>query len=119
MPVARPSKEFHPLCHEHHQEMRPARIDMMLDGKFMPTRTYACPVSDCLVHYAASRGYFLATEHGHMELDSTPRLTCPHDGQPMYLAEINPEVRSFRLWRCPQCHARCTNKDNLIGQASR
>jgi hypothetical protein len=118
MPFARPSKEFHPLCHEHHKEMMSARIDMMIEGKFMPTRTYACPVHNCLVHYAISRGYFIATERGHIELDGVPRLTCPHDGQPMYLAETNREVRSFRLWRCPQCDARRTNEDNnIIGQA--
>jgi hypothetical protein len=22
----------------------------------------------------------------------------------MYLAEVLPEHRSFRLWKCPQCH---------------
>jgi hypothetical protein len=36
----------------------------------------------------------------------------------MYLAEIDLKKRAFRLWRCPQCDARRTNEDGLVGSAS-
>jgi len=75
---------------------------------------YACPKPDCSVRYSPSNGYFLAPEHGQVESYLTPRVTCPCDGQRMYLAEINREKRAFRLWRCPQCDASRTNEEGLV-----
>jgi len=46
----------------------------------------------------------------------TPRVACPRDGQPMYLAETNPEKKAFRLWRCPQCHSSRTNEEDLVNE---
>jgi len=36
----------------------------------------------------------------------------------MYLAELNPDKTSFRLWICPRCDRRHTNEQGLIGLAS-
>ncbi|OLE01471.1 MAG: hypothetical protein AUG82_11180 [Ktedonobacter sp. 13_1_20CM_4_53_11] len=51
-------------------------------------------------------------------MDMVPRVRCARDGAPMYLAEINPEKRGLRLWTCPQCGARHTNEEGLVGLAS-
>jgi hypothetical protein len=119
MPATQPSKEFHALCHEHHVEMRPNQILSKSEGQDTETRAYACPEPDCLVHYNNSRGYFMLSQDGNTsELDMVPTVRCPHDGMPMYLAELNPEKRDFRLWRCPQCDGRCTNEEDLIGEGS-
>ncbi len=100
------SKQLHVLCHQHHIQMR-------MTGVLTPT-AYACPEPDCGVRYSPSKGYFIAAERGQVELDMTPHVTCPHDGQPMYLTEVNPEKRHFRLWRCPQCDSSRTNEGDLV-----
>jgi len=41
------------------------------------------------------------------------RVRCPHDGTPMYQAEIDLEKRGFRLWRCPQGDGRRTTEEGL------
>jgi hypothetical protein len=84
--------------------------------EFQSTETpaYACSARDCAVHYTPSEGYFVAGEQGQVELDVISRVKCPRDGQPMYLAEINPQKRAFRLWRCPQCDASRTNEEGLV-----
>jgi len=115
MPFAQPARELRALCHEHHVNMRLSQIALMVEGDLRIIPAYACPHPDCFVCYAASHGYFIATKHGQMERDGTPRVTCPRDGQPMYLAGTNPKVSSFRLWRCPKCDATRTNGDNLGG----
>jgi len=97
---------LHALCYEHH-------VKMGMTGLVKQT-AYACPKPDCSVRYSPSNGYFLAPEHGQVESYLTPRVTCPCDGQPMYLAEINREKRAFRLWRCPQCDASRTNEEGLV-----
>ncbi len=45
------------------------------------------------------------------------RVRCPHDGTPMYQAEIDLEKSGFRLWRCPQCDGRRTNEEGLVRSA--
>jgi len=100
------SKQLHALCYEHH-------VKMAMTGLVKQT-AYACPKPDCSVRYSPSNGYFLAPEHGPVESYLTPRVACPCDGQPMYLAEINREKRAFRLWRCPQCDASRTNEEGLV-----
>jgi len=115
MPVVQPSKELRPLCHEHHVIMRRTEIALMIEGEPTPSPAYACPVTDCPVRYDASHGYYIAKECVLMERDMTPRHTCSHHEQPMYLAETNLEERSFRLWRCPRCDATRTNGERLVG----
>ena len=94
MATPQPRKQFHALCHEHHIEMR--LTEVLITAKSPPTQTpaYACPGPDCAVRYTRSKGYFIAAKHGQVETDMTPRVTCPRDGQRMYLAEINPETRA-------------------------
>lgn len=36
----------------------------------------------------------------------------------MYLAEVSPEKRSYRLWTCPQSGERRTNEEGLVGRPS-
>jgi hypothetical protein len=33
----------------------------------------------------------------------------------MYLADVKPEKKDFRFWRCPQCGGTRTNDEDLIG----
>jgi len=100
------SKQLHAICFEHHIRMGMTRV--------VTETEYACPEPHCGVRYSTSNGYFIAPDHGQLESYLTPRVTCPRDGQPMYLAEINQEKRAFRLWRCPQCDSSRTNEEGLV-----
>jgi hypothetical protein len=97
------SAKLQPLCYEHHVLMRPVQI--LAKGEMYPAATlaYACPEPGCLIHFSSSTGYFMTP---------MPDVTCPHHSLPMYLAEVKPQDRSFRLWRCPQCDATHTNEEN-------
>src|SRR6266849_10811753 len=119
MPATQPSKELRALCHEHHVEMR--LNSSLLNNKDGTTQTlaYACTAPDCLVHYNIFCVYFMLSRNGNgNQMDMVPEVRCPHDGAPMYLAEIGQEKRDFRLWRCPQCDRRRTNEECLIGLPS-
>ncbi len=100
-------KDLHVLCYQHHKEM--------LRG--LPSETeegvrYACQEPGCLIRYDIGRGYFLDTEDlKAVELEITPRVRCPKDGHHMYLAEVNPEISSFRLWKCPECNQSRTDEE--------
>ena len=116
MPAAQPSKELRTLCYEHHVEMR--RQQSLLDGSDDAGAAYGCTQPECFVHYSINRGYFILSHNGNgNEPDMLPRVRCPHDGEPMYLVEIDREKRDFRVWRCPQCDARRTNEEGLVGLA--
>jgi hypothetical protein len=105
MLVGRPSKELHPLCHEHHVEMTLNQILVTTGRERTQVLAFACPEPDCGVHYSNSQGYFISTQNGTgTDTDSLPRVRCEQDGMPMYLAEVLPEKKSFRLWKCPQCN---------------
>lgn len=99
--------DLHPLCFEHHAKMQPVRILLKSDIYPAQTIAYACPEPGCPIYYTSPAGYFIT---------STPWVTCPQHGVPMYLAEIKPEKRSFRLWRCPEdrCKATRTNEEDLL-----
>ena len=119
MPATQPGKELRALCHEHHVKMRLNRSYVNSDGGATQTLAYACTEPDCLVHYNIFRGYFMLPQDGNMnQMDRVPRVRCPRDGAPMYLAETDLEKKEFRLWRCPQCDARRTNEEGLIGLSS-
>jgi hypothetical protein len=80
---------------------------------------YACTEPDCLVRYNLFRGYFTRPRNGNTnQMDMVPEVRCPHDGAPMYLAEIGREKRDFRLWECPQCYGRRTNEEGLADLGS-
>ncbi len=91
--------DLHALCYEHHVELFESRR-----AEGAPTDAYACPKQGCKVQYNISSGYFVCRENGRPPLmDFRAQLRCMNDGMPMYLAEVQPENRSFRLWRCPEC----------------
>jgi hypothetical protein len=116
MPATQPSTELRALCHEHHVEMKFNHSLMDSEDDCTQTLAYACTQSDCLVHYNIFRGYFILNQNGNThQVDMVPKVQCPRDGAPMYLAEINQEKRDFRLWKCPQCDGRRTNEECLVG----
>ncbi len=97
MSVAQTRKEFYPLCYGHHQEMMPNQFNLHNTSDPSQTTAYACREPGCLVRYDSSSG---------------------HDGTSMYLAEVQPQNTSYRLWRCPQCEASRTNEEGLaVGQS--
>jgi hypothetical protein len=112
MPGPQPGRELLPLCHEHHVKMRVSNLKS--EGRETQTVAYACTESDCPVHYNISSGYYMLSRDRNLgELDMVPKISCPRDRTPMYLAEIDPEKRSFRLWRCPVCDLTLTNEEGL------
>jgi hypothetical protein len=119
MPATQPSKELRAFCHEHHVKMRLIQSLSNSEGDLTQTLAYTCTQPDCPVHYNIYRGYFILSQNGNTnELDMVPNVRCPHDGTPMYLAEVDPDKKGFRLWICPQCDGRRRNEEGLIGLAS-
>src|SRR6266403_1645955 len=57
MPGTAPASRIHPLCYEHHCEMKLRESPSSENGA-----DYACDEPDCLVHYSRSDGYFLNTQ---------------------------------------------------------
>ncbi len=117
--VVKTRTDLHPLCYEHHVEMSLVQILLrLLRNDIYPAQTlaYACPEPGCLIGYTSPMGYFLTQDGTEIERDSTLGVACPDHGLPMYLAEVKPQKRSFRLWRCPQfgCTASLTNEANLL-----
>jgi hypothetical protein len=114
MPIAEPSTKIHALCHEHHIQMELNQIFVTTDGARTQVPAYGCSEPDCFVHYSSSHGYFIPSQNGSgIETDSLmPRVRCEKDGMPMYLVEVLPERKSFRLWKCPKCDMnRAINSD--------
>lgn len=102
------SRDIHVLCYQHHREMFPKQR-----AETEKPPVYACREAGCLVRYDASGGYFLDTEDARiLELEIKPRVRCSHHGRLMYLAEVRPQQRSFRLWRCPECEATHTHQES-------
>lgn len=99
-----------PLCYEHHTEMRSVPAVSGNGTKAAQQPEYACRESDCRVRFTRAEGYFVAPhETGQVEEERVPRVRCRHDGALMYLGEVRPNERSFRLWRCPLCSAALTS----------
>ncbi len=114
MPSLQMKRDLSALCYEHHIEMRFGQVVLQTSGERTQILAYTCPEPDCLVRYHASHGYFVADQNGNgNEREMTPNVRCPHDGALMYLAEILPEHRSFRLWKCPQCNINHSSGSNL------
>lgn len=108
-------KDFHVLCYEDHTEM------LLKSGSgSVETFLYACQKPGCFVCYDRSQGYFINKQDGGKTQpeDIKPRVSCPHDGHLMYLAEVRPERRSFRLWKCPECNTIRTNEELSDAAAS-
>jgi len=112
--LQRNNRALQPLCHEHHLAMRLTQVRLQTGSEPEQTLVYACPEPDCLVHYNSSRGYFAVVHNWNgTDRDMMPEVWCSQDGLPMYLAEVVPAQRSFRLWRCPQCNSSHRNEDEL------
>jgi hypothetical protein len=87
---------------------------MLLKSRSDPVETflYACQELGCFVCYGSSQGYFINEQDADAtEPEIIPRVSCRNDGHLMYLAEVRPEKRSFRLWKCPECNAIRTNDE--------
>ena len=98
-------KDLHVLCYEHHAEM-------LLEYRSKPAETfvYACREPGCFIHYQSPQGYFIESQNGdRSESEIKPGVHCPKEERLMYLAEVRPEKKSFRLWKCPECDAIRTN----------
>src|SRR5882762_4406284 len=94
---------------------------MLLKCRSEPPETYlyTCREPGCFIHYYSSQGYFIEPQDGdRSEPEIKPCVPCPKDGRVMYLAEVRPERKSFRLWKCPECNAIRTNGEFSIGGSS-
>jgi len=106
-----------PLCYEHHTEMTLNQVLPKTENEATQTDDYRCPVPKCLARYNTLDGYFITrrNENG-IERDMMPRVACSQDGVRMYLAEVRSTLRSFRLWRCPQCGVSHTNQEPVLAK---
>jgi hypothetical protein len=105
-------KDIKVLCYEHHIEMSLSRIFLKIGRKSRQTAAYVCEEPGCSVRYNGSRGYFIITQdRTQIEREIVPRVSCPQDGHLMYLAEIRPAQKNYRLWKCPECEMHRTNED--------
>lgn len=100
-----PSKELQPLCYEHLTEMMHLPDMMLHENDLLKAKegtAFVCSELSCPVSYNTLDGYFIAAAEGdRVEKSRAPRVFCPNDRTPMYLAEIHPEHKSYRLWKCP------------------
>lgn len=110
-----PGSSLQPLCFEHHGEM--GLVSAVSGNGTRPAQEpeYACQESDCSVRYTSAAGYFIAPRQaGPADEEILPRVRCAHDGAPMYLGEVSPQERSFRLWKCPVCTVTSTTGQALV-----
>jgi len=106
------TRDLHVLCYQHHTEMLLRLLSEPADGL-----VYACQEAGCLVRYDSSQGYFLDTKDAKaIEQETTPHVSCSNDGHLMYLAEVMPERRSFRRWKCPECELSKINDEETSGE---
>lgn len=104
-------RDLHVLCYQHHTEMLLRLFSEPAEGLL-----YACREPGCLVRYHSLDGYFIdPTVVKTIDQEITPRVSCPNDGRLMYLAEVMPQRRSFRLWKCPECNGSRTNEETSGG----
>jgi hypothetical protein len=83
------------------------------------TFLYACQKPGCFVCYDSAQGYFINKQDADTtEQEISPRVSCRNDGHLMYLAELRPERKSFRLWKCPECNTIRTNEELSDAAAS-
>lgn len=103
----RTRKDLHVLCYQHHTVMLP---ELLHDPS--EQLLYVCKEPGCLIGYNNLDGYFIHTENAKtVKEELTPRVSCSNDERLMYLTEVRPDTRSFRLWKCPECGASRTNED--------
>ena len=101
------------LCYQHHQEMLSG-----LPSESIDALVFVCQEPGCLVRYDTSKGYYFDVDNSDRETqerETPPRLRCPSDGRAMYIAQTLSELKSFRLWKCPECGSTRTNEDSSTG----
>ena len=92
--------------------MRPSEVLLQIGGKSQRLSGYVCEEPSCSVRYSSSHGYWVTSPDGReQEGEVVPAVSCPKDGALMYLAEVRPEQRSYRLWRCAACGTSLTNEE--------
>jgi hypothetical protein len=110
--VVQTRENLHVLCYEHLTQMRLSRILLKIGEKSWQITAYVCEEPGCFVRYSTSRGYFATTQDAsQMGGETAPRISCPQDSQLMYLTEVRPQQRNYRLWRCPDCNTSHTNEE--------
>jgi hypothetical protein len=98
--------------------MMPDQFNLQHTSDSRQTTTYVCREPGCLVLYIVPSGYFIVQDGNEIEEEALPSVACTRDGASMYLAEVQPQNTSYRLWRCPQCEASRTNEEGLaVGQS--
>jgi hypothetical protein len=100
MAVKKTKRDLRPLCYKHHVEMKPIQLEKSTNPFTTYSLAFACPLSGCFICYACRTGYFGVEDGDQGKRAEAPQVSCPQDGQPMYLAEVHPQNRSLRLWRC-------------------
>jgi hypothetical protein len=92
MPATALANKIHPLCYEHHSEMRLTKFAENHAGM-----VYACHRRNCLVHYSVSEGYFLDIQGEviNEQCSTPPHRYCSRDRYPMYLSEVQWSIPAF------------------------
>ena len=88
-------------------------------GELSAGVVFVCRQPGCLVRYHPSKGYFLDTDDENVLAEEIlPRVRCPFDQQPMYLADSLSKSSNYRLWKCPECGTPRSNADfsNELGK---
>jgi hypothetical protein len=100
-------EDLHVLCHQHHQKMLPR-----FSSESTKSLLHVCQEQECSIRYDSLTGYFIdTTDKRALEREILPRVRCSSDERPMYLAEVHPERKSSRLWKCPECGSTRTNEE--------
>jgi len=102
-------KKLDVLCYEHHREMPPK-----VRSESTEPLLYVCPMPACRIRYESLGGYFIEPVDKEAQ-EILPHVLCPSDERPMYLAKVQAEKRSFRLWKCPECGSTRTNQEASSG----
>ena len=104
-------RDLHVLCYQHHTEMLLRILSEPAEGLL-----YACREPGCQVRYHGLDGYFIDSKVAKtIDQEITPRVSCSNEGRLMYLAEVMPQRKSFRLWKCPECNGSRTNEETSGG----
>jgi hypothetical protein len=116
MAVKRTTWTLCPLCYVHHVEMKPVQLKEVTHSFITLSLAYRCTVSGCAISYTGNAGYFAGGVQEQRKQTGALRVSCPLDGQPMYLAAIHPEDAALRLWRCakPNCPGHSTIEEFII-----
>jgi hypothetical protein len=116
MAAKRTTETLRPLCYVHHVDMKPVQLTEVTHSFMTYSLAYVCPCSDCEIRYAIKTGYFAGESDDLDKRVGGIRVSCPLDGQPMYLAAIHPENATLRLWRCakPHCPGHSTIEEFII-----